>query len=133
MRIDKKDSIYFKKNLDSLVDSINRVDSEVRRLTEKTEHRTFLIYHPVLTYYARDFGLTQIPLEEENREPSARQMQSVINRARNGRAKVFFVQKEFANGNITSVAESTGTVMTEIDPLGYDWQKEMVKVARCLR
>ena len=49
------------------------------------------------------------------------------------RAKVFFVQKEFANGNISSVAESTGTVMTEIDPLGYDWQKEMVKVARCLR
>lgn len=133
VRIDKKDSIYFKKNLDSLVDSINRVDSEVRRLTEKASHRTFLIYHPVLTYYARDFGLTQIPLEEENREPSARQMQSVINRARNGRAKVFFVQKEFANGNITSVAESTGTVMTEIDPLGYDWHKEMVKVARCLR
>ena len=41
VRIDKKDSIYFKKNLDSLVDSINRVELEVRRLTEKVSHRTF--------------------------------------------------------------------------------------------
>ncbi len=133
VKIDKKDSIYFKKNLENLIDSINHVDSEIRHLVRNAKTRSFLIYHPILTYYARDFGLTQIPLEEESREPSARQMHNIISRAKNERVKVFFVQKEFANRNINAVTESTGADTAEIDPLGYDWQNEMIKVARCLK
>lgn len=133
VKIDKKDSIYFKKNLENLIDSINHVDSEIRHLVRNAKTRSFLIYHPILTYYARDFGLTQIPLEEESREPSARQMHNIISRAKNERVKVFFVQKEFANRNINAVTESTGADIAEIDPLGYDWQNEMIKVARCLK
>lgn len=133
VKIDKKNSIYFKKNLENLIDSINHVDSEIRHLVRNAKTRSFLIYHPILTYYARDFGLTQIPLEEESREPSARQMHNIISRAKNERVKVFFVQKEFANRNINAVTESTGADTAEIDPLGYDWQNEMIKVARCLK
>lgn len=133
VKIDKKDSIYFKKNLENLIDSINHVDSEIRHLVRNAKTRSFLIYHPILTYYARDFGLTQIPLEEESREPSARQMHNIISRAKNERVKVFFVQKEFANRNINAVTESIGADTAEIDPLGYDWQNEMIKVARCLK
>ncbi len=133
VKIDKKDSIYFKKNLENLIDSINHVDSEIRHLVRNAKTRSFLIYHSILTYYARDFGLTQIPLEEESREPSARQMHNIISRAKNERVKVFFVQKEFANRNINAVTESTGADTAEIDPLGYDWQNEMIKVARCLK
>ena len=133
VKIDKKDSIYFKKNLENLIDSINHVDSEIRHLVRNAKTRSFLIYHPILTYYARDFGLMQIPLEEESREPSARQMHNIISRAKNERVKVFFVQKEFANRNINAVTESTGADTAEIDPLGYDWQNEMIKVARCLK
>lgn len=133
VKIDKKDSIYFKKNLENLIDSINHVDSKIRHLVRNAKTRSFLIYHPILTYYARDFGLTQIPLEEESREPSARQMHNIISRAKNERVKVFFVQKEFANRNINAVTESTGADTAEIDPLGYDWQNEMIKVARCLK
>lgn len=133
VKIDKKDSIYFKKNLENLIDSINHVDSEIRHLVRNAKTRSFLIYHPILSYYARDFGLTQIPLEEESREPSARQMHNIISRAKNERVKVFFVQKEFANRNINAVTESTGADTAEIDPLGYDWQNEMIKVARCLK
>lgn len=133
VKIDKKDSIYFKKNLENLIDSINHVDSEIRHLVRNAKTRSFLIYHPILTYYARDFGLTQIPLEEESREPSARQMHNIISRAKNECVKVFFVQKEFANRNINAVTESTGADTAEIDPLGYDWQNEMIKVARCLK
>lgn len=133
VKIDKKDSIYFKKNLENLIDSINHVDSEIRHLVRNAKTRSFLIYHPILTYYARDFGLTQIPLEEESRELSARQMHNIISRAKNERVKVFFVQKEFANRNINAVTESTGADTAEIDPLGYDWQNEMIKVARCLK
>ena len=60
-------------------------------------------------------------------------MQNIIRRAKQEHVDVFFVQKEFANRNIKAVSESTGAKTVEINPLGYDWQKEMIKVAECLK
>ena len=132
VRIDKKDSIYFKKNLDSLVDSINRVDLEVRRLTEKAAHRTFLIYHPALSYFARDYGLRQIPIEAGGKEPSPAYLKELVDVCRKETVHVIFVQPEFDRRNAELIAEQTGARVEPINPLSYDWPQEMLHVARAL-
>ena len=119
--VDSKDSTYFKANLDNLVDKIERVDRAIRLKLTKDKTRAFLIYHPSLTYFAREYGLTQIPIEEEGREPSATQLQSVIANARDKGVKTLFVQKGFANRNVNIVAKSCGATMTDINPLNYHW------------
>ena len=86
-----------------------------------------------MTYFAHDYKLRQIAMEEEGREPSAAQLQTVITEARQAGVKTFFVQKEFANRNVDVVARETKTAKTEINPLGYDWEKEMLKVANSLK
>lgn len=132
-RIDQRDSLYFKQNLAQLIAEIDRVDEEVKLTLAKAPTRTFLIYHPILTYFARDYGLTQIPMEQEGREPSAAQLQDVISSARRQGARIFFVQKEFGEHNIDLVARSSGTRKQPINPLGYDWAKEMTNIANCLK
>lgn len=72
-------------------------------------------------------------MEEEGREPSASQLKNVIMDARSKGVKTFFVQSEFANRNIDIVAEETHTTKTAINPLGYNWNEEMLKVAQSLR
>ena len=72
-------------------------------------------------------------MEEEGREPSASQLKNVIMDARSKGVKTFFVQNEFANRNIDIVAEETQTTKTVINPLGYNWNEEMLKVAKSLR
>lgn len=131
--IDGKDSLYFKRNLEKLIVDIGDVDTKVRAMLTKEKSQAFLIYHPILTYFARDYNLRQIPMEEEGREPSAGQLESVIKRAKAERAKTFFVQKEFANRNADVVIKSVGAHKEEINPLGYDWCKEMISIARKLR
>ena len=97
------------------------------------KHSTFLIYHPSLSYFAHEYGLQQLTIEEEGREPSALQLQQLIETARQRKPRVLFMQKEFANRNIRVVAESTHTKIVEINPLSYQWPQEMRHIAQALQ
>lgn len=131
--IDSKDSIYFRDNFEKLLDRIDAVDTSIRETLTKDKSQSFLIYHPILTYFANDYKLHQIAMDEEGREPSAAQLRNVIVEARKMGVKTFFVQSEFANRNVDVVVKETQAVKATINPLGYHWDKEMLNVAKCLR
>jgi len=80
-----------------------------------------------------NYGLQQLTIEEEGREPSALQLQQLIETARQRKPRVLFMQKEFANRNIRVVAESTHTKIVEINPLSYQWPQEMRHIAQALK
>ena len=129
---DAKDSAYYKKNLQKLLTVIEQTDREVKSaLAGKS--KAFLIYHPILTYFARDYQLTQIPIEEEGREPSANQLQAIIRLSRQQKVKTLFIQKQFANRNTTIVSQDTGIPSTEINPLDYHWNLQMINIARTIK
>ncbi len=128
-----KDSLTFKKNLSKLIEKINNTNIKVKRNIRKDKNLSFLIYHPSLTYFARDYNLKQIPVEEEGREPSAAQLKEVIKKARNNNVRVMFVQKEFSNRNTDIVSKGSNAIKEEINPLDYNWDKQMIKIATLLK
>lgn len=125
------DSTYFRQRLDRLLDDIQALDQSLHRQLDG-HAQTFCIYHPALTYFARDYHLRQLPIEEEGREPSARQLQALIEQARHEQVKVVFTQKQFSERNIQSVVQGTKARPVAINPLGYDWPREMQTVADAL-
>lgn len=133
IRIDGRDSLYFVRNLETLRRDIRQVDAQIRKTLAGSHTRAFLIYHPILTYFARDYGLTQIPMEQEGKEPSASQLQAVITEARRLGVSTFFVQQEFANRNVDVVSRGVPARREQIDPLGYQWDREMKKVASLIK
>ena len=128
-RIDAKDSVYFRQRLDSLCNVIHATDKYIKQSTSTNSRRTFIIYHPALTYYASDYGLEQLAIEAHGREPSAAELQNIISTARSKGVKTMFVQREFANRNVDVIANAIGARKVEINPLGYDWNKEMRRIA----
>ena len=70
-----------------------------------------------------------IAVEEHGREPSAAELQNIISTARSKGVKTMFVQREFANREVDIIANAIGARKVEINPLGYDWNKEMKRVA----
>lgn len=125
-----KDSVEFRTNYESLLIHINKVDAETKAMLSTP--RTFVIYHPALTYFARDYHLVQLPIEEEGREPSAKQIQSLIDRAKREKITKVFIQKEFSNRNVQTFLEATHATPIDINPLSYDWDKEMIRIAKSL-
>lgn len=127
------DSLLFNRNTERLIAKIDSVDQRVRTLLRKSTLRAFLIYHPILTYYAHDYGLRQIPVEEEGREPSASQIEATIQTARNQGVKVLFVQQQFSENSVRAVGKAVGATTIAINPLGYDWCEQMISIAQNLQ
>ena len=131
--IDQKDSLYFRQRMESLCEKIQATDLNVRKYLTKDKSKAFLIYHPPLTYFAKDYQLKQIPIEEHGREPSSAQTANIIQQAKKDHVKVMFVQKQFSIKNTRAITESVGATPVEINPFSYDWANEMVNVAKSLK
>ena len=122
----------YKNRLDSLKETIAQTDAKVSAFLENADS-TFLIYHPALSYFARDYGLKQISIEENGKEPSPAQLKSLIETCRKEKAHVIFVQQEFDQRNAQLIADELGVNVVPINPLSYDWDEEMVRVAQALK
>ena len=122
----------YKHRLDSLKQIISQTDADVRT-SLKNADSTFLIYHPALSYFARDYGLKQISIEEGGKEPSPAQLKALIEACRKENAHTIFVQQEFDQRNAQLIADELGVNVVSINPLSYDWPEEMLRVAQALK
>ena len=115
----------YRKRLDVLKETIRQTDANVRTLLENADS-TFLIYHPALSYFARDYGLKQVSIEEGGKEPSPAQLKALIETCRNENVHTIFVQQEFDQRNAQLIANELGVNIVSINPLSYDWVKETI-------
>ncbi|MBQ8225692.1 MAG: zinc ABC transporter substrate-binding protein [Bacteroides sp.] len=131
--LDKEGTKEFTARHDSLQNAILRTDSlACALLSTPDSDRAFMIYHPALSYFARDYGLLQISIEEGGKEPSPAQLKKLIDRCREEEVHVIFVQPEFDRRNAEIIAKQTGTRVVPINPLAYEWHEEMLNTARAL-
>ena len=122
----------YQKRLDVLKQTIQQTDANIRTLLENADS-TFLIYHPALSYFARDYGLKQVSIEEGGKEPSPAQLKALIETCRNENVHTIFVQQEFDQRNAQLIANELGVNIVSINPLSYDWVKEMIRIAEALK
>ncbi len=133
--LEPKNKAFFEKNYQSLLSIIDKRDSTIRESFKKDPDLVskFVIYHPILTYFARDYQLEQLAIEEEGREPSASQLKSLIERARKEKIKFCLIQAEFANRNTTTFINESHTKPMDINPLQGDWNWAMQEAAAAVQ
>ena len=133
--LEPKNKAFFEKNYQSLLSIIDKRDSIIKESFKKNPDlvRKFVIYHPILTYFARDYQLEQLAIEEEGREPSAAQLKSLIERARKEKIKYCLIQAEFANRNTTTFIKESHTKPMDINPLQGDWNRAMQEAAAAVQ
>ncbi len=100
---------------------IEDLDKRLQKLTAELQQKTFLIFHPALTYMARDYGLHQIPIERHGKEPSPALLRQIIREAREHNASVIFIQQEFDMRSAELVGAEADVKLVQINPLAYDW------------
>ena len=132
MQIDPEHGDSYLKNLNALFIEIARVDSTITHILAGASSRKFIIFHPALGYFARDYGLEQLSIEFEGKVPSPKHLQMVIDAAKSGNTKIVLIQKEFDKRNGEIIAQETGCKILQIDPLDYNWPDQMIDIAKKL-
>lgn len=124
------DSLYFRNNYDILKAEIDSVDNELRQVLLPHRGAAFVVWHPSLGYFARDYGLEQISVGgQENKETSVGQLQDRIEKATGRGVKVMVLQQNYDNRQAQVVNDQIGARMVTIDPLSADWALQLKKVA----
>ena len=114
------DSVNYDKNYTTLCIKLLELDEEIAEVCRQAPRNTFIIYHPALTYLARDYGLTQVAVEHEGKEPSAKHLAKIIEQARAEGVKHVFYQSEFPASSVEVICKDIGATAVEINPLDED-------------
>lgn len=116
-------------NYQEFIHTIDSLDKALEAKFEKAPRKNFLIFHPALSYFARDYGLTQLSIEHEGKEPSVKHVKDVIDQATSKGIETVFVQKQFASHDAHAVSEEIGAEIVQVNPLAEDWLTEFNKTA----
>ena len=132
VELDPSNESYYQANYEQLIQQIEETEKEISGLLKSVKNKTFIIYHPALTYFASEYGLSQLCIEMDGKEPSPAQLKQLVEIAKEHQAKVVFIQQEFDQKNAELIAKETGCRLIPINPLAYDWNKEMIHIAKSL-
>ncbi len=119
----------YRANLESFLADIDALDADIRETLTGVENRKFMVFHPSWGYFARDYGLEQLPVEVGGQEPSAAELAALIAGAKQEGIKVIFAQPEFSTRFAETIAKEIGGEILLISPLAPDWLDNLRRVA----
>ncbi len=124
---DKKE--HFVSNYNELEYKVNALDESFSNLFELNPKKNFVIFHPALSYFAHHYGLNQVSIEIEGKEPSARQIAKIVNRIKDEKVAYILIEKQFNQVIPKTIAHSVGAQLLMVDPLALDYLTNMRDIA----
>ncbi|ANV98144.1 cation ABC transporter substrate-binding protein [Helicobacter enhydrae] len=116
-------------NLQRFLKKINTLHQNITQKLSSIPSRYFIVYHPSWSYFAQAYHLHQIPIELQGKEPKPRQLNQLIQIAKQHNVRTIFVQNGFSTRSAQTIAKSCGAKVFVTDPLAYDWEAELLKIA----
>lgn len=103
-------------------DELEALDQKLAEKFDAFPHqkRVFLTFHPSWRYYAHNYGLTELTIEVEGKEPGPRAMKTIIDTARAYGITTIFVEPQFPKAAAGAIATNIGAKVVEADPLAED-------------
>lgn len=133
-KADPAHAATYRANYDRFAADIDAMDKKFADLFAALpqDRRRFLVFHPSWNYFAHNYGLTELSIEVEGREPSPRQLRAIIDLARRERITTIFVQPQFSRRAAQTIATEIGARLVDADPLAEDWAANLERTAKAL-
>ena len=119
-------------NLAAFRSDISALDDEIRGLLAGRQGGKFLVLHPAWGHFADAYGLEQVAIEHDHKEPDPHELGELIEHAREEGVQVIFVQPQFDPTAAETLAREIGARVEPLDPLAYDWPANLRRAAHAL-
>lgn len=119
----------YETNFSVFTAQIDRLDAELKKIFSGKEGMQFMVFHPSWGYFAHAYGLEQVPIEIEGKNPKPAQLQKLIQHARENGIQVVFVQPQFSAKSAELVAREIDGEVVFVNPLAESWVDNLRQVA----
>ncbi|MDM7911955.1 MAG: zinc ABC transporter substrate-binding protein [Methanotrichaceae archaeon] len=135
--VDPEGKDYYINNRDNYIAKLIELDAYLNSTFAGTEKKKFIVLHPAWIYFAKDYGLEQIAIEVEEKEPGPRYLAEVVNTARANNITTVFVEPQYNPKLAEVIAKEIGGKVVTIDDLAPNYIENMKsvgdKIAESLR
>lgn len=116
----QKNEIMFK-------DTLSSIHKEYKNRFEKITNKHFMVFHSAWKYFSEDFGLKEISIEKEGKNPGAAEIKETISQAKSFGIKTVFVEPQFNDEPALVVAKELGAKVEKINPLPEKYVDELIE------
>ncbi len=128
--VDPAHRSVYENNFRAFMSQLSNLDAELRGIFSGSAGRQFMAFHPSWGYFAQAYGLKQVPIEIEGKEPKPAHLRELIEHARKDDIQAVFVQPQFSARSAKLIAGEIGAQVIAADPLAEDWAENLRAVAR---
>ncbi|WP_026803442.1 metal ABC transporter solute-binding protein, Zn/Mn family [Aliarcobacter lanthieri] len=130
LKIDEKNSEFYRMNYEEFIKELDTLDNEIKDILAPYKGKSFMVFHPSWGYFAKQYGLNQIPIEIEGKEPKPNELVKLIKEAKEHDIKIIFVAPQFSQKSAKTISTNIGGSVVSIDPLSENWKDSMIKTAK---
>ena len=123
--IDPANSGTYQSNYEAFIEEIEELDRDLKKIFLDKRGLKFMVFHPAWGYFARAYGLEQIPVELEGKEPKPEHLKTLIEQSRREGIKIIFVQPQFSTKSAETIAKAIDGQVIFADPLAEDWEQNV--------
>ena len=126
------DSTKYHAAYQALITELEELDKECEELCSNADTKAFVVYHPALTYFARAYGIEQITVESDGKEPSAKHLATIIEQAKQKGVKCVLYQRQYPRSVVEVVAKDMGIEAIEFDPLAENVTENILHITHTI-
>ena len=128
--LDPTHRALYQANYKSFLVELVDLDLGLKRLFQTTAaHSEFMVFHPSWGYFAQAYGLEQVPIEIEGKEPKPAELKYLIQYGKKIGIQVIFVQPQFSWQAAQTIAQAISAQIVVVDPLAPNWAENLRQVA----
>ncbi|NVN55945.1 ABC transporter substrate-binding protein [bacterium Scap17] len=120
-------------NEQHLLKALSELDAQIAQTLAPYKGRNFLIFHPSFGYFADRYSLEQHAIEVSGREPTPREMATLITRAKDENIGTIFVSGQFSQTAAKRIASSLEAEVAVLDPLAEDYLDNLKHATEALK
>ncbi|MDO5309870.1 MAG: zinc ABC transporter substrate-binding protein [Planctomycetia bacterium] len=121
IKLDHENEASYRANAEKLDEELQALQLEIADKLANLTSRNFIVFHPAYGYYAREFQLQQLAIEFEGKNPKPRDLQKLVETAKNDKIHALIIQPEFNRSSAQVVADQLGGEIIEHSPLEEDY------------
>ncbi|MFQ3620979.1 MAG: zinc ABC transporter substrate-binding protein [Spirochaetales bacterium] len=132
-KINPARSQEYQRNYQAFVQEIDSLFESLKKDLEPLKGKPVYVYHPAFGYFLDEFGIVQEAVETGGKEPNPQTLAKLIEKAKEDRVKVIFVQAQFPTQAAHTLARQLGAQVVPLDPLAPDWLDNIHRMGEALR
>lgn len=130
--LNPKQSVKYKTNYLEFVKEIDQLNIEIKNKLKPFAGRKIIVYHPCLSYFAREYGLMQYSLESGGKVPTPQRMAELIDLSEKEKIKAMYIQSDLDIQNTDFFVEGVDGKVIVVRPLDPAWAENLMEMTNIM-